>query len=173
MLDGGERVNGFGRDVASVCLVTVLVAAGGCADDGSVAAPTPVPVAPELLATLDLAIQDEYRAEAIYQGVVDNFGQVLPFASIINAEVRHSTAIARLFSARGVAVPTSQSSVDTVPHFGSVQEACVAGVVAENENIALYDELLTQDLPNDVRQVFMNNRRASLENHLPAFVNCS
>ena len=33
-------------------------------------------------------------------------------------------------------------------------------------------ELLRADLPADVRQVFSNNRSASLVNHLPAFERC-
>jgi hypothetical protein len=47
-----------------------------------------------------------------------------------------------------------------------------AAVGAEQENIALYDDFLKLDLPRDVRNVFTNNRRASLKNHLPAFQNC-
>ena len=47
------------------------------------------------------------------------------------------------------------------------------GVVAERENIAIYDRLLPLDLPVDVRQVFENNRAASLFNHLPAFERCA
>jgi hypothetical protein len=45
--------------------------------------------------------------------------------------------------------------------------------VAERENIAMYDDLLRGDLPADVRQVFSNNRSASVTNHLPAFERCS
>jgi hypothetical protein len=37
----------------------------------------------------------------------------------------------------------------------------------------MYDRLLPLELPADVRQVFTNNRRASLVNHLPAFESCS
>ena len=33
--------------------------------------------------------------------------------------------------------------------------------------------LLAEDLPDDVRTVFGNVRRAALEDHLPAFQNCS
>jgi hypothetical protein len=54
-----------------------------------------------------------------------------------------------------------------------VTAACAAGVVAERENIALYDDLLKQDLPADVRQVFESNRSASLLAHLPAFQRCA
>lgn len=154
--------------------MAALVAAG-CDGSRSPVAPTPVTVVvtPELLATLDQGIQDEYRAEAIYQGVVDDFGPVLPFTQVLTAELRHSTTIAQLYARRDLPVSASQATVSTVPHFATVRAACAAGVVAERENIALYDRLLGGALPDDVRQVFSNNRRASLDNHLPAFVACS
>jgi len=123
--------------------------------------------------TLTRAIQDEFRAEAIYQGVLSDFGQVPPFVNVLSAEERHSAAIGRLFAARGLVPPASTSTVTTVPHFVTLVAACAAGAVAERENISLYDELLRADLPADVRQVFSNNRSASLVNHLPAFERCS
>jgi len=64
-------------------------------------------------------------------------------------------------------------SVGAVPHFASARDACVAAAGAERDNISLYDHLLTLALPNDVRQVFTNNRRASIDNHQPAFIACS
>jgi len=123
--------------------------------------------------TLGRAIQDEYRAEAIYQGVLNDFGPVVPFANVLTAEERHSASIGRLYVNRGERVPASAWSVDTVPHFSGITVACAAGAIAERENIAMYDDLLRGSLPDDVRQVFSNNRRASLENHLPAFERCS
>jgi hypothetical protein len=156
-------------------LPLVALAASACDSSRSPMSPTPVTavVTADLLAALDLGIQDEYRAEAIYQGVVNDFGPVLPFTAVLTAELRHSTSIAQLYAKRGLPAPVSQSSMSTVPHFATVREACAAAVVAERENIALYDRLLAGDLPDDVRQVFSNNRRASLDNHLPAFVACS
>lgn len=149
-----------------------VVANTACDSNTAPTAPTVV-VDAQLSTTLARAIQDEYRAEAIYQGVLTDFGQVLPFVNVLGAEERHSATISRLFVARGLAVPASASTVNSVPHFPSVAAACAAGVVAERENIAMYDELLRIELPADVRQVFSNNRSASLVNHLPAFERCS
>ena len=59
-----------------------------------------------------------------------------------------------------------------MPAFSTVKDACAAGAVAEIENIELYDTFLKLDLPSDVRNVFENNRKASLDNHLPAFNAC-
>jgi hypothetical protein len=157
--------------VAAVAIMVVTVAA--CDQGASPTSPTPVATDPQLTATLARAIQDEYRAEAIYQGVLNDFGQVQPFVNILSAEERHSAAVGRLFSARGLAVPISTSTVANVPHFAALSAACSAGTVAERENIAMYDDLLRADLPADVRQVFSNNRSASVVNHLPAFERCS
>jgi len=73
---------------------------------------------------------------------------------------------------RGLPIPESNRTLDKVPEFDTVVAACAAAVVAEVENIALYDELLALDLPRDVRNVFTNIRAASLNNHLPAFEAC-
>jgi hypothetical protein len=122
---------------------------------------------------MEEAIQDEYKAELIYKKVLDNFGSVRPFSNIINAEVRHSEALARLFQVRGLPVPQSKWSDKEIPGFPSLTEACQAGVTAEIENAEIYEKYFSLDLPSDVRRVFENNRRASLENHLRAFQRCS
>lgn len=126
----------------------------------------------EVLAAMAAAIQDEYHAENIYQGVLTDFGNVFPFSRIVNAEQRHSAAIARLYQNRNIDVPASEWNLDNVPRFDSIQEACAAAAQAELDNIALYDRYLASALPADVRNVFTNNRAASLENHLLAFEAC-
>lgn len=126
-----------------------------------------------VLAAMEATIQDEFRAELIYQRVLDDFGSVRPFINIINAEVRHSEALGRLYQARGIPVPESRWSPDEIPGFSSIPEACQAGVDAEIENAEIYDRYEDLPLPSDVKTVFDNNKRASLENHLPAFERCS
>jgi hypothetical protein len=154
-----------------------VVLAGGlmACDEGSAA------VAPEaqevqadaVLAAMVEAIQDEYRAELIYERVMGDFGPVRPFSNIINAEVRHSESLAGLFATRGLPVPESQWEASQIPGFSTLTEACRAGVTAEIENAEIYDKYMDLDLPTDVRTVFENNRRASIENHLRAFQRCS
>jgi hypothetical protein len=121
---------------------------------------------------MERAIEDEYHAEAIYLKVTEDFGNVWPFSNIVRAEQRHSEAVAGLFLNRGMAVPTSRWNLGNVPRFDSLAEACAAAVQAEKDNITLYDTFLAMALPADVQNVFSNNRRASLENHLPAFELC-
>jgi len=158
--------------IAAVALLSL--AATGCTGDGSPVAPTAtVALTADVATALERGIQDEYKAETTYQGVVDDLGPQLPFANILTAEERHSDAIASLYTRRGLPVPTSDWTAANVPHFDAVPAACGAAAQAEVDNIAMYDDLLRLDLPDDVRQVFENNRRASLVNHLPAFGNCS
>jgi hypothetical protein len=130
------------------------------------------PVTAEVLDALNVAIQDEYHAEFVYLKVTADFGEVQPFSRIINAEERHSEAIGKVFTNHGLPIPASDWNLGNVPSFGSLPEACAAGVEAETANIALYDELLALDLPQDARNVFTNIRAASLLNHLPAFEAC-
>jgi len=142
-----------------------------CDSDSSAVAPEPEDQA--VLAAMEATIQDEFRAELIYQSVLDDFGSVLPFKNIINAEVRHSEAIALLYVTRGLPVPESRWASNEIPSFSSITAACQAGVVAEIENIEIYDRYFDLPFPEDVRKVFTNNRAASLERHLPAFELCS
>lgn len=153
----------------SLVLGTVL-ALGGCTSEGTTAPPS-AELAPAVLEAMTDGLQDEYRAAAVYEGVLTQFGQVLPFRNILQAEQKHAASIAALFAVRGLAVPT-RTSEGSIPSFASVTDACALGATAEVENIALYDRLLALELPLDVRRVFDANRLASLNNHLPAFERC-
>ena len=117
---------------------------------------------------LGMALDDEYKALATYQAVIEDLGPVAPFVNIAKAEQKHIDALVRLYDKYGLTVPTSDWA-DLVPHFDSVAEAAQAGVDAEIENAALYDTLFSMVESPDVIRVFENLRRASLEKHLPAF----
>jgi hypothetical protein len=149
----------------------VVLGTVGCEEGTDAVAPEPQ--GSEIVAAMEAAIQDEYKAELIYQKVIDDFGSIRPFVNIIGAEVRHSESLARLFSTRGLPVPESQWKPSEIPSFPSISAACQAGVTAEIENAEIYDRYFDLDLPADVRTVFENNRRASIENHLRAFQRCS
>ena len=162
-------------------------ACGGGAASSSPAAPSPpastltaapldagsAPVtAADLTTMLTATLQDEYHAQTVYQGVLNDFGSVRPFVNIVSAEARHAQSISQLLAARGLAVPPSAWTLGSVPHFTTVPDACAAAATAEIDNIALYDRYLALDLPADVRTVFTNNRAASATAHLPAFNAC-
>lgn len=127
----------------------------------------------EVKEAMDVMIQDEYRSESLYQRVIEDFGDVRPFVNIVRAEARHSAAIAALYEAYDMEAPASLWSTQNVPSYGTLREACAAGVEKELENIALYDRYLQLSLPDDVRAVFEHNRFASANNHLRAFRRCA
>jgi len=118
-----------------------------------------------------LAGQDgEYAARAEYAAILEAFGgTVQPYANILLAEQKHVAALKQQCVKYGVEIPDDS-------YFGNVEapedllQAALAGVAAEEANIAMYDGLLlkVQKYPSLV-QVFTNLRAASLNNHLPAF----
>jgi len=126
----------------------------------------------DIVAILDRALQEEYRAEMLYRSVLASFGaDTAPFALIAEAEARHVLALKQLFTRRDLAAPAW--TPESFPSFGVVAEACAAGVAAEIADAAFYTPYLQRaDLPQDVRNVFTNLQAASLENHLPAFERC-
>ena len=156
-----------------VVLFHLILVSGlsGCDEDSMALAP--VDPDQSVLEAMEATILDEYRAELIYEQVLEDFGAVRPFVNIIGAEVRHSEALARLFISRGLGVPENTWSPSQIPAFATLSQACQAGVEAEIENAEIYDRYFDLSLPADVRTVFENNRRASIENHLPAFQRCS
>jgi hypothetical protein len=156
----------------ALALAFVLPFSAACTEDTTILAPTATALTPAVAAAVDSAIQDEFRAEQIYLRVIADHGNALPFFNVVIAEQRHSAALAGVLERRGLDVPESDWDLDNVPRFATVAEACAAAADAEVANIALYDQLLVGDLPTDVRNVFTNNRRASLERHLPAFTAC-
>ena len=130
---------------------------------------------PDDIATLLVdALQEEYKAQMLYRSVLQTFGsETVPFALIEPAEARHVEALRGLFARRQMAAPASAWAPGSFTPFDSVRLACAAGVVAEREDAAFYTPYLKRtDLPQDVRNVFTNLQKASLENHLPAFERC-
>jgi hypothetical protein len=132
--------------------------------------PDPVDVSTVLVE----ALQEEYKAQMLYRSVLQTFGaETAPFALIEQAEARHVEALQMLFTRRQMALPASVWNPGSFAPFASVPLACAAGVVAEREDADFYTPHLNRaDLPQDVRNVFTNLQKASLENHLPAFERC-
>jgi rubrerythrin len=145
--------------------------------DGLCGAACTVPVGPDpadIVTILGAAVQEEHKAEMLYRRVLATLGETtLPFSMIADAEASHVDAIEMLFARRSLTPPASAWSVSSFAPFASVALACAAGVVAEAEDAAFYTPYLRRaDIPQDVRNVFTNLQRASLDNHLPAFERC-
>ena len=126
-----------------------------------------------LAEALAVALQDEYHAQAVYERVLLDFGTVFPFANIVRAERAHAASIAG-------PVPGSRPGLAGVgmerrPR-APIRE-CSRGMRRgragrTGQHRGLRDQFLVDTLPTDVARVFANNRAASLNNHLPAFIAC-
>ena len=121
---------------------------------------------------LGMALDDEYEAWSVYDQVIADFSDVWPFTGIRTAEENHIAALVRLFDRYGLDVPEN-SWPGSVPTFETVTEACEAGVDAEIDNAALYDQLFSMVDNPDIVRVFTNLQQASLTKHLPAFEQCA
>ncbi len=114
---------------------------------------------------LRFAMEDEHLALATYQGIMDTYGVIRPYANIAESEKAHIAYLADLYRSRNMDIPVLSYSRPAPPSLG---DSARAGVDAEIANIAMYDKFLKQDLPEDVRQVFAYLQGAS-EHHLQAF----
>jgi hypothetical protein len=136
---------------------------------------------PEASASLDTPMTDvelvlmalmgpdgEYAAGASYEAVLDAFGDVEPYATIYEAEVRHADALVRQLERLGEEVPEN-------PYTGKIeapadlQTAAEAWAEGEILNVELYDFLISQTDDAQLIKVFENLRAASADSHLPAF----
>jgi hypothetical protein len=116
---------------------------------------------------LTYAIQDEYVARAEYEAVILKIGNVTPFSNIVKAEEAHISQLKTLLNAYKVAVPEDKSKIYLVA-VKDAKEALGVGVQAEMDNIAMYERLLKEKLPDDVKAVFTTLRDGS-KSHLEAF----
>ncbi len=127
---------------------------------------------PDEINGLLLALNDEYHAWATYDQVLKDFGDVIPFSNIINAEAQHISMLETLFNTYGVPIPENPW-IGNAPQFASTTEACEAGVQAEIENAALYDNIFSSTQRDDILTVYQSLQSASWNQHLPAFQRCA
>ena len=117
------------------------------------------------------AINDEYRARAFYNAVLQKFGSVRPFSNIVQAENNHVNLWNALFAKYGMTVPTdSFAGKMSVPD--TFKGACQAGVENEIANVQMYDRVLGFVTQPDLQAAFRQLRQVSQERHLTAFQRC-
>lgn len=122
----------------------------------------------DLATMLTLALQDEYAAQAVYNLILENYGNIRPFNRIVLAEQTHIDLLIPLFEAYGIEIPEN-TAAQTAVLPDSVESALALGVAAETSNIAMYEAFLADEtLPDDVRLVFERLMAAS-QKHLVAF----
>ena len=127
---------------------------------------------PILHQVLRIAVYDEYHAYETYKKTIETFGNVAPFSSIIQAEVRHFSVLEPLLVKYNVPAPINNwASKIELPN--TLLECCEVGVAAEIDNVKMYDNLLSYvDQYPDIKDVLYQLQAASYNNHLPAFRNC-
>ena len=122
-------------------------------------------------AALREALDDEYHARATYRRVIETFGEVRPFANVVEAEERHIGALLALFERYGLDAPPDRWR-GCVPAPSSIRDACGAAIEAEIQNVAMYDRLLAMVDDPHARAIMQRLQEASRERHLPAFRRC-
>lgn len=128
------------------------------------------PLGDEVKAGLVRALQAEYEAEALYDGIVASVGRDTPATPIARSERRHAWVLESLLVAHGAEVPASAATKSSP--FASKSVACTAGVASEKKTVALYDDLLGRSPPPDVKRVY-EHLRAQSTHHLAAFERCA
>lgn len=136
------------------------------AQTGTPSAPTDSQAALAWSALMDPT--GEYAAYAMYTAVIEKYGEVEPYVSIRDAELRHINALIRQLERYGITAPEN-------PFLGQVDApadltaAATAWAIGEVDNVELYDQLIAQATDANLSKVFNNLRTASLDVHLPLF----
>ena len=141
----------------------------GAGSSGSYAALTPL--TSQEADALERAILEEYGAYNLYQYIANTYDYGDLFAQIAQSEQQHISALIRQAEKYGMVVPENPGLTNP-PVFTSQEEACQAGVAAEQQDADLYDELMLLTDKADLERVFTRLQTASLESHLPAFEAC-
>jgi hypothetical protein len=122
---------------------------------------------PSIEEMLLYAIEDELRAKAEYEMIMDTYDVTKPFSNIANSEQTHINMLLPLLEAYDVDYD-EEEILDHIIEINSLLEAYEVGVIAEIANIAMYDLFLTYDIPEDLIRAFTALRDGSY-NHLAAF----
>lgn len=116
---------------------------------------------------LTYAMQDEYFARQEYELIINKYGEQTPFSNIMKAEEQHISMLTELFNKYTIPIPEDKSK-DYVVIPNSLNESYNTGVKAEVENIDMYERFLNQNIPQDIKDTFIELKDAS-EKHLSAF----
>lgn len=121
---------------------------------------------------LRIAVYDEYHAYNAYKKIIDKFGDMKPFSNIMQAEIKHYSALIPLLEKYNVPVPID-NWYEKIEIPDTILECCEVGVAAEIDNIKMYDNLLlySKEYP-DITDVLYKLQAASYNNHLPTFRSC-
>lgn len=128
-----------------------------------------------VIAAINTALDDEYKAYTTYQAYINHFGQIRPFSNIINSELRHIEALSDLLIEQNLEVPANPYDESMIDIPTTISKACQIAVEAEIANKDLYFKQLIPEAESfaNVKIVFENLANASQDRHLPAFKRCA
>jgi Uncharacterized protein conserved in archaea len=113
---------------------------------------------------LTYAIQDEYLAKSRNQLVISKFGQEKPFPNILKSEMAHIASLKPLFAKYNVPIPPDDS-LQYVKAPDNLRGSFEAGMQGEIESMEMYERFLKENIPEDVKSVFIQLKKGAL-NHL-------
>lgn len=113
------------------------------------------------------AAQDEYIARAEYEAIIKEFDVIRPYSNIMRSEETHLDSLRDIYKTYNIEFPPDISKEQLIIPT-TLLEAAKVGVQAEIDNIAMYEEFLKHDLPEDIKDVFNTLMKGSI-NHLKAF----
>ncbi|MFM6974310.1 MAG: hypothetical protein ACKOXM_04120 [Agromyces sp.] len=131
-------------------------------------APQNAPIDAQLAWEALLGPEGEYAAAASYQAVLATYGNVEPYATIYQQELRHISALIRQLDRYGISVPENPY-LGNIPAPADLETAARAWADGEVANVAMYDGLIAQATDVRLASVLSNLRNASLTSHLPLF----
>jgi len=112
------------------------------------------------------ALASEYKSYALYEEASNRFSDVEIFKNINNAEARHIAALEKAAQKHGIELDESEPPKEGIK--GGVTDYLEMMIVAERENIEMYDELIPQVEDENIKEIFFRLQAASYNNHLPA-----
>ncbi|MDO5022230.1 MAG: hypothetical protein Q4E07_02680 [Eubacteriales bacterium] len=115
---------------------------------------------------LQALYDEEAAAFNFYQSVIAQFGNIRPYANILNAEKNHIEAVKTL--AQNEKFELNLNTENKALSFNSLEDARQAAIALEQEDIALIKSLLEDESLDDYSKNILSNLLRASENHLRA-----
>lgn len=116
---------------------------------------------------LNIALKDEYNARNTYELVLDDYPESRVFKNIVKAEMTHAQLVQEVMDQYGYPYQEYVKDEDIV--IGTTLEENLAlAIKGEEENIDIYENFLSKDYPDDVKDLFTRLLNSS-KSHLRAF----
>lgn len=115
------------------------------------------------------ATQDEYIARAEYEAIIKEFDTIRPYYNSMRSEETHLDSLRDIYETYNIEFPTDTSKEQLII-LTNLLEAAKVGILTEIDNIAMYEELLTYDIHEDIKDLSNALMKGSI-NHLKTFQN--